>query len=603
MDTLKKIIGDKLTGLMANYALSRNIELPEGFGVKVHYPPELKFGNYSTPVALENAKLFKAAPRVIAEELSASLKEDPEIGAFFDQIRIEGPGFINFFISPGGNAKILSDLFISRDNLRSLMHTPKPDNILFEFVSANPTGPLNIVSARAAAVGDVICRLLEATGNKVEREFYVNDYGNQVRLLGISFAYRYLIKLGADLKLPDQCYQGEYVNQVLDDILNDVDQGNISFPEADFSVDKIIENVQASPEENVEPDSVTYPVEVEMLGEFFAPLAIEKLRSSQERDLLEFGVKFTRFFSEKQLHDQGKVEEVGKKLNDLGFVETSDGATLFTSTRFGDDKDRVIVRSDGRPTYLLADIAYHNNKIERGYNKIYNIWGPDHHGYIARLAGAVQALGFGTAPDKNEEFRVLIVQQVNMIEDGKPVVMSKRLGKFHTMADLLQAVPSDVVRYFFVMRSHSSHLDFDLDLASTQSRVNPVYYIQYAHARIHSIFRETGFNPKETLVENLEDGAEYLSGHKRNELLAHLWRYPETVLDASLALEPHGVCEYLYQCATHFTAFYHEKENRIVAKLAENPVEGKLLLRICAATLLVLEDGLSLLGVSAPEQM
>ncbi|MDH4200831.1 MAG: arginine--tRNA ligase, partial [Spirochaetia bacterium] len=572
--TFKKFLSNLLTDAVKNIALSRNIIINSDFTAKIEYPPSYSLGQYSSPVAMECARIFKESPANIAQLLLEIINKNPENRKYFSELQIVHPGFINFYLSGEAHQNLMGDVFSSLETMYAPIQSKNQHGrIIFEFVSANPTGPLNIVSARAAAVGDSICRILKAAKCNVYREYYVNDFGNQVRLLGLSLAARYLQKLGHDAPLPEEGYQGEYIKDVLEDISkNDTTLKGIA---GDISRKNLAE-VQ------------------EQLGEYFAPLAVEKLRSTHEKDLASFGVYFDNFFSEKSLHDQKEVEKILSVLQASGFVYELDGALLFQSTKFGDEKDRVIVRSDGRPTYLLADIAYHKSKIDRGFQKIYDIWGPDHHGYIARLKGALKSIHF---PEKeNEDFEVFIVQQVNMIEDGKPVVMSKRLGKFHTMNDLLEKIPADVVRYFFLLRSQSSHLDFDLDLATTQSNKNPVYYIQYAAARICSIFREA----KKDIDEKINLPEYVFTDIKksgREELLSILWRYPEIVEQVSVSFEVHILSEYLYNVAQVFTRFYHEKENNVLATFETNYEEGCLLLKICQLTRVVLKEGLSLLGV------
>ncbi|MES0488946.1 MAG: arginine--tRNA ligase [Leptospirales bacterium] len=584
--TIKDQLANLLSKTIKNLALSRNITVSEQ-PVKVEYPPNTQMGHYATPIAMELAKVFKDNPRKIAESILEQLGENKEIKELFRDIKIEGPGFLNFFLSHQLHFKLLQEY--EPEALEKLLYKEEAkEKVNFEFVSANPTGPLNIVSARSAAVGDCICRVLKKTGYRVTREYYVNDYGNQVRLLGLSFGYRHLQALGASVTLPDDCYQGGYIEELRSEIVKET-----GLPE-------VLANTPTDVKEcSIENEQ--WAKYLQALGDYFGPLAIEKIRSTHEADLKSFGVEFDTFFSEKTLHEGGQVEEARTFLEEKGVLYEQEGASLFKSTKYGDDKDRVVVRSDGRPTYLLADIAYHKSKIDRGFEQIYDIWGPDHHGYIARLSGAITAMGFGEKA--RETFGVIIVQQVNMIEDGVPVVMSKRLGKFHTMKDLLVQLPVDVVRYFFLMRSQTSHLDFDIDLAMTQSNKNPVYYIQYAYARINSIFREANVDiEKPVLFEMGQDSHEMLSP-VREKLLLHLWRYFEVVGDISRSFEVHILTDYLYETASLFTGYYHDKENRILDKLKENPEEGKFLLRICQWTKMVLQDGLDLLGVSAPEKM
>jgi len=608
--TIKRFLSQLLTDVVRNIALSREIQLDERFTARVEYPPGPDKGHYSTPVAMECARIFKRSPADIAAEIVKQIRENDRALQMIDKIEVVNPGFINIFLSTAAHQEMLQ--YFNRDS-KSIFQLVQVDDkknkekkIIYEFVSANPTGPLNIVSARAAAVGDAICRVIKICGYNIHREYYVNDYGNQVRLLGLSLAARYLQKLGYEVSLPEEGYQGEYIKDILEDAL--AQNPEISTAAAKTRLGDIIDgifqdNLGCKPGDPLTADmaGAKFNEAVEQLANVLGPLAVETLRSSHERDLEAFGVHFDRFFSEKSLHDNGEVEKAFEALKASGHAFEEDGAWLFRSVDYGDEKNRVIVRSDLRPTYLLADIAYHKSKIDRGFTHIYDIWGPDHHGYISRIRGALKALGF-PGGSKDEVFEVMIVQQVNMIEEGKPVVMSKRLGKFHTMVDLLQKIPADVVRYFFLMRSQSSHLDFDLDLATTHSNKNPVYYIQYAHARICSIFREA---KKDLDMEFPLSpiNPDQLQKAARQELLLMLWRFPELVEQIAVNFEVQLLSEYLYNLAAAFTRFYHEKENRILVLLDSQPQEAVFLLKICQATRQVFKEGLELLGISAPEKM
>jgi len=546
-----------------------------GTAVRVDYPPEYSMGHYATPVAMELARAFRKSPKEIAGLLKESIEKDAKNP--FEKVSVEGPGFINLFLKNS----ILSSLFqkeFSFDNwLSSLFRASREAPVIFEYVSANPTGPLNIVSARAAAVGDSISRVMKRAGLSVFREYYVNDYGNQVRLLGISFAWRYLEKNSIAAEFPEEGYRGEYIKDILEIILS----------------------VEPLPAELALPSPGDAGEWLERAGQWFGPRGVQRILETQKKDLSDFGAEFDSFFLESSLHDDGRVQAVLEILKDRGAVYEQEGAWFFRSTDYGDDKDRVVVRGDGRPTYLLADIAYHYSKMQRGYKKVFDIWGPDHHGYIARLSGALTALGFGA--QALEEFKVLIVQQVNLLEGGKPVVMSKRLGQFQTMRDLLEKIPPEVSRFFFVTRAQSTHLDFDLELALNQSSQNPVYYIQYAHARIHSIFREAGFSFDADFSS--ADLPAHLTGSHRDELLFFALRFPEEIFEIAHNREVQRLPVYLTDLATLFTKFYHAKENRIKDLLSSDPVLAHALLALIRFVSFTLREGLSLLGISAPEKM
>lgn len=577
--TLREELSAEIEQAVKDYAGAENIELPGTFSARVEYPPEKKMGQYASPVAMELARVFKKNPRQIAAEIESRLEAGELYKSSIEKMSIEGPGFLNFYLNNNALRMFFSPEFNASEWLadNAAVKEKEPRKILFEFVSANPTGPLNIVSARAAAVGDSICRVLSAVGHDVSPEYYVNDFGNQVKLLGESFAYRYAQSIGIDCELPENAYRGEYIIEFTEKIA------------AEYELPDHIKNVSS--------DSFNEEW-VQEAGRFFAGPAIDELTATQRSDLNNFRVHFDRFFSEATLHESNEVSDVFTVLEKKGVLYEKDNAVYFRSTDYGDDKDRVVRRSDGRPTYLLADIAYHRNKVNRGFHEIYDIWGPDHHGYIARLSGAMQALGFATGSEK-EKFQVLIVQQVNMLENGKPVVMSKRLGQFQTMRDLIDKIPVDVSRYFFVARAQSSHLDFDLELALTENQNNPVYYIQYAHARIHSIFKQVSAEPAGRIAFD----EAWLENEERRELLTAMLRFKEEVLDISENLEVHRLPAYLYDLASLFTSFYHSRDNVLVELKESDPQQAEFLLVILKNTAEILRTGLELLGISAPESM
>ena len=577
-ETLKNLVLNELESVVSKFTppdLLSKVKVR----VRVEYSRNEKFGDYSTPFLLENKDLLGDA-----KENSERFLELFKNVKLFSKVDFTPPGFINFRIEDSHLLNYIHSFIEANNNL--FAQVDEKEKIIFEFVSANPTGPLNIVSARAAATGDTICNLLTTLGHTVHREFYVNDYGNQVFLLGVSCLSRLREHLtGVSLSfqeegdtssletllekniLPGEGYRGEYIKEIAIQIYSDTNKKSI--------IDELLK-------------SKNY----QSLAEKFAVWAVERNLQTQKEDLISFGVNFDKFYSEKSLHESNSVLTVMDNLKKSGDIKEEDGKQVFTSTKYGDDKDRVVVRDDGRPTYLLADIAYHKTKIDRGFNQIINIWGPDHHGYIARLRGAMISLGFSES-----RFKVLISQQVNLISKGEKQKMSKRLGQFQTMKDLLEFLgesAKDVGRYFFIMRSLESPLDFDLDLAKEESDKNPVFYIQYAHARIHSIFRETG---KEFSFENLKS----LSlTEERRGLLFWVARFPEEVLDAGKNKEPHRVANYLQNLSKAFTRFYGAKDN----KLKDCDEKTRLgLAFICKSASITIKEGLDILGISSPEKM
>jgi len=547
-----RIFTDALQEAIDSKIFPKDVQYP---AIKIQYPKEEKFGDYASSFALESAKILKKSPLAIGEEIKPFLEKSDIIS----RVDVVKPGFINVFLHKNvlfENLKLIEKK--GTDFWRQKKENPK--KYILEFVSANPTGPLNIVSARAAALGDTIGNLIQANGDIIFKEFYVNDYGNQVRLLGISVKARIDEINGVDVDFPENGYQGEYVKQIAKQILD-----KYSVELKSFSDDK------------------------ELL-DFLARKAIETNLSSQKKDLIDFNVNFDNWFSERVLHENNEVEKTFKILDDKNVIFEEDSKKFFRSTDFGDDKDRVVIRDDGRPTYLLADIAYHRDKIKRGFDEIIDIWGPDHHGYIARLTGALKVLG-------HTKFKVLIAQQVNLVMEGETVKMSKRLGKFSTMRDLLDEIGVDVARFFFVMRSMESHLDFDLALAKKNSSENPVFYLQYAHARICSIFKEA---EKRSLLNDTFDKAsiEYLDNPEAIKLMKLISKYPEEIQDAAENFEPHKITTFLMKLAQSFHKLY--TVHRI---LDDNEQNRDSLLLLSNVVRTALRDGLSLLGVSFPERM
>lgn len=574
-DILRNLVFNSLEEAASKLAKEKGID-SKNLKIRLEYSRNEKFGDYSTSFLIENKEFNKNEIKENAAFLINQLSEN----SLFSKVDFTMPGFINFKISKDFLIHYIES-FVLTEKYPLVEHKNK---IIFEFVSANPTGPLNIVSARAAATGDAICSLLEKIGHEVYREFYVNDYGNQFFLLGVSCLCRLRESRGEQV-----IYQNENEEYSIEEIL----EKNI-LPLEGYRGDYIKDLAISIFEEY--KDIVILKFESKKfkeLAEFYALRAVEKNLESQKKDLNKFGVKFDHFFSERHLHEADLVLKSLDSLKKAGDLIDEDGKKLFNSMKYGDDKNRVVLREDGRPTYLLADIAYHKNKMDRGFNRMINIWGPDHYGYIARLKGAVISMGY-----PEEAFKVLIAQQVNLLSKGEKVKMSKRLGKFQTMGDLLDYLgdsAKDIGRYFFIMRALESPLDFDLDLAVEESDKNPVFYIQYAHARIRSIFRELAsehYNVQE--LKNLQMTEE------RERLLFWIARFHEEIFDSAKNMEPHRMTNYLQNLCKTFTKFYIAKDNKLKEQ-AQGSKEG--LAAICKATEICIKNGLSILGISAPEKM
>ncbi|MGB9867339.1 MAG: arginine--tRNA ligase [Bacillota bacterium] len=520
-------------------------------------PSRKEFGDYSTNAAFVVAEKVGQPLRKVAEAIAPLISTS---GGWLEGVEVAGPGFINFRLKPSWCLEGLKEIMeLGRDFGKS--DVGKGTRVQVEFVSANPTGPMVVVQARAGAVGDTLANLLAWAGFDVSREFYVNDAGHQVEVLARSLEVRLRQLLGEQIELPEDCYPGDYLIDVASAYLKERGCGFLQKPE----------------------------------GERLAELrdyAVESIRGSQEESLRRYGVEFDVWFSERTLHQSGQVAAAVELLRQRGFVYSQDGALWFRSTAFGDDKDRVLVKSDGNYTYLAADIAYHLNKLRRGFAKIIDIWGPDHHGYIGRMKAAVEALGY-----PRDALEVLIVQMVRLIRGGEVVKMSKRAGEFVTMDELLEEVGRDVARFFFLMRSCESHLDFDLDLGKLRSDENPVYYVQYAHARICSLMREA----KERGVEwpgGTEPDLSQLTDQSELELAKKLVYFPQEIAGAALTREPHRMPRYLMDLATAFHSFY--TRCRI---LGVEPQLTAARLYLSDATRIVLRNGLEIIGVSAPEKM
>jgi arginyl-tRNA synthetase len=514
--------------------------------INIERPKEKNHGDFSCPVAMLLAKKLKKQPLLIAQEILQNLKFDPLL---VSQVEVAPPGFINLKLNPQVFYQILKQTLDENENYGK-SDQGKGEKVLLEFVSANPTGPLNIVSARAAALGESIANLLLASGTSVTREYYVNDAGVQARLFGQSLIAACDRINGKDTPAPEGGYQGAYMEVLANDY------------------------VKIAPA----PDP----------GEW----GMSQVLQWQKKSLLRYDVHFDNWYSEKKLlHDTGLVKETIEQLKKKNLTYEKDGALWIKVSEFGAPKDEVLLKSDGYPAYFAADIAYHIEKYKRGFAKIVDIWGPDHHGHIIRMKAALEAAGY-----PHEQFSVIIAQQVNLLEAGEKVKMSKREGKFVTMDELLDQVGKDAARFFFVMRSANTHLDFDIEVAKKQTEENPVFYIQYAHARICSLLKKCADNnlqPSKNAVEfePLQDVESFL-------LLKEIMEYPQWVLESGKALEPHRLVIYLQSLAANFHLFYSKQR---ILDAPPDVARARLALALGVKT--VIRNALALLGVLAPDQM
>lgn len=520
-------------------------------------PREKSHGDLATTLAMALAKSEAKAPRKIAEIIVSNIQDEDGI---IEKTEIAGPGFINFVFRQDRWKKTLFEIDTDGDAY-GLQDIGKGEKVLVEFVSANPTGPLHVGHGRGAAVGDALANLLAAVGYDVSREFYINDAGRQIRLLALSVYARYQQALGLEFDFPDDGYHGSYIEEIAQGFLKS--HGNTFL------------NV---PFEQCE----------RQFGEYSKDAMLADIRI----DLEAFGVRFDNWFSEASLLTDGSVQRSLDELMESRNLYEQDGALWLRSTAYGDDKDRVVVKKDKSYTYLATDIAYHRNKLARGFKRLVNIWGADHHGYIPRVHAVIQA--FGHAKDS---LHVVLVQLVAILRHGKPAPMSKRAGTFVTLRDVVQDVGSDAARYIFLTRRSDSHLDFNLDVAKEQSRENPVYYVQYAHARLASLFREAETRkltvPKSDLVD-----LSLLDLDEEQNIIKMLAKYPEVIEEAALSYEPHRLTFYLQDLAGLLHNYYF-KHRVITDDLARTA--NKLFLMKQVKT--VIQSALKILGVMAPERM
>lgn len=526
-------------------------------GWELEPPKEDAHGDYASNLALVVAPRAKMPPRTIAELIVERLSDPNHM---LEKVEIAGPGFINLFINNRRWFEELSRLHEAGEQWGT-RDIGRGEKIQVEFVSANPTGPLHIGHGRGAVVGDVIANILASVGYEVHREYYINDAGNQMMNLGRSVLYRYRELAGEVVTFPETCYQGEYIRDLARMILER--EGTRYLRE---------------PEEEVIP--------------IFSRLAGEVILEGIKEDLKAFGVVFDNYFSEQELYRTDAVNTILRKLEEKGLIYEEDGTRWFRSTRYGDDKDRVVVRKNGEPTYFAADLAYHWNKLFRGFTTIIDIWGADHHGYVPRILAGIQALGY-----EKDTLRIVLVQLVNLLRDGIPVTMSTRSGEFVTLREVINEVGKDTGRYNFLMRRSDSHLDFDLEVAKRQSMENPVYYVQYAHARICSILRLA----RERGIE----APRYLSGDgyllplaEEQSMIKAAIRFPEVVEAAARTLEPHRITFYLNETAGMFHSYYNKCK-----VLTDDHTIMQARMYLIAAMRIVFRNGLKLLGVSAPERM
>ncbi len=553
INALQKTILEALNKCIAE----ENWQINSSPEIIIERPKEKVNGDFSTNIAMILASQTRMNPRKISASLIANLNQD---SSFIDKVEVAGPGFINIFISPSTWLDEVKDIYLKNSQF-GVSTYGKGKKVQVEFVSANPTGPLHVGHGRGAAVGDTIARILKFTGFDIQKEYYINDVGNQMQILGKSTFLRYLQLLGKKVEFPEDAYQGDYVKDIAREI---IEEKKDAFMEMQ--------------EKNALP--------------FFINYSSNKILDGIKFDLSEFNVDFDLWFSEKSLYEKKEVQKTLEWLKKKGHVYEKDGASWLRSSEFGDEKDRVVIKENGSYTYFASDIAYHRNKSLRNFNMIIDVWGADHHGYVPRIEAIIKAFG------RSEGFfKVILVQFAHLRRGKEKIPMSTRAGQFVTLGDVIKEVGRDAARYFFLMRSSNSHLDFDLELAKKQSPENPVYYIQYAHARICSILgeaKEKGL--PEFSIDNVD--VNLLELPEELTIIKALSQFPEVALKSARSLETHLIPFYLQELASLFHSYYNKY--RVISDDAQL---SKARLALITCVKIVLRNALELIGIKAPERM
>ena len=553
LEQKKETLKQEIKQAVIRAGLALETEIPE---ILLEVPREKEHGDWATNIAMQLTKVARKNPREIAAQIVEQLDKEK---SHIEKIDIAGPGFINFFLDRSFLVDVLEEIDRQKDQYGQ-SDAGKNEKVNVEFCSANPTGSLHLGHARGSAVGDALCNLLEAAGYDVTREYYINDAGNQIDMLALSLEARLLEQLGQPAEFPENGYRGQDVIHIAKEL-------------AEQEGDRLL---KMDREERIQK-----------LREYGKKRLLEKIRE----DLAGYRVEFDVWFSETSLYESGAVEETLKALKERGYTYEKDGALWLKSTEFGDDKDRVLVKKDGSYTYLTPDIAYHRNKFHRGFDRLINIWGADHHGYIARMKAALASLGYN--PDQLE---IVVTQMVKLYQNGELVKMSKRTGKAVTLVDLMDEVGTDAARYFFVMRSPDTHLDFDMDLAVSKSNENPVYYVQYAHARVMSVFRqaaEKGLTPSKDRQD-----LKMLTEEQEYDLLEKLGSFQGEIAASAAQLAPHKLVRYLHELASEFHRYYNA--HRVIS---DDIKKSRARLALLGGIAQVIRNGLKLIAVDAPERM
>jgi arginyl-tRNA synthetase len=599
------VITERVQKVVAKWAAEEGWEEVPVCGLE--RPAEEAHGDYATPICMQMARAAKRPPRVLADQLRERLLADPEVARAVEKLEVAGPGFVNFTLSRAAYTEAMTEMLAAGEDFGRGPERAHPW-INLEFVSVNPNGPLHVGHGRYAAYGDALQRLLKFSGANVATEFYINDYGRQMDRFGRSVAARYAQSFGVDLAVPADGYQGDYVKDIAVGIRAEVGNryvgalrsaaaaqtGRVSAPEephaaalgdaaAEAEYDEEAEETAGAPDEWPDEPAIRETIA------FFRAHGCQAMLDEMRAELEQFGVVFDCWFSETGLHEGGRLERVIEHLLDTGEAYHEGDAIWLRTTSRGDDKDRVLIRSNSMPTYFAADIAYHEDKLERGFEHLINIWGADHHGYVPRMKAAVEILA-----GRPGALEVIIGQLVNLLEQGELRQMSTRRGEMVTLAELVEAIGVDAARFFLISRSQDQTLDLDLDLARKQSQDNPVYYVQYAHARIASIIRNI---PEGTSAAIPESGKVFATPYER-ALIKRLESFPVVVQDAAERRAPHRIAGFAQELAADFHVFY--KHCRVIGVGEE---ESASRLALCLVTKHVIARCLDLVGVSAPESM
>lgn len=586
---MKSYIGKLVSSALQKLAIEGILDASAIKAPVIERARDLAHGDFATNAAMVNAKAAGMKPRDLAQKLVAALPQDELVTG----VEIAGPGFINFRLAETAHLTVVPEILAKGHEYgRSKLGQGK--RVQVEFVSANPTGPLHVGHGRGAAYGAVVADLLAAVGFEVHREYYVNDAGRQMNILAASVWLRYLELAGEELAFPANGYKGDYVWDIAATLHRE--HGDDYRHSADEVFTGVAEDEPAGGDKELHIDGLIERAKT-LLGDnryrYVFELGLNVILDDIRDDLALFGVNYEEWYSERTLMESGKVQQAVERLRQAGYIYEKVGALWFRSTEFGDEKDRVVVRDNGQATYFASDIAYHVEKLERGFERVIDVWGADHHGYVPRVKAALTALG-----DDAGKLDVLLVQFAILYRGGEKVQMSTRSGSFVTLRELRKEVGRDAARFFYVMRKCEQHLDFDLDLAKSQSSDNPVYYVQYAHARVCAVLRQGAEKGLQLTPSEGETNLQLLVEGHETALLKTLARYPELVESAALNEEPHQLTHYLRELANDFHTYYNAHQF-----LVEDQALRDARIKLILATREVLRNGLNLLGVSAPESM